>query len=86
MTVCVDTNTLIQLFGRQAAHGALLNALLTGQLALAVSNEILFEYQEVLTRMLGPQSWQGLARALEIMQELYGNIIHVATITAAKPS
>lgn len=55
MRVCIDTNTLVQLFGRQAAHPAILNALLAGQLTLALSNEILFEYQEVLTRMLGPE-------------------------------
>src|SRR5919108_1497088 len=75
MTVCVDTNTLIQLFGRQAAHHAILNALLSGQLTIALSNEILFEYREVVTRMLGPQTWQELMRALEIMEELYANVV-----------
>ena len=77
MTVCIDTNALVQLFGRQAAHPAILNALLAGQLTLALSNEILFEYQEVLTRMLGPEVWPRLTRALEIMERLYANIIRV---------
>lgn len=43
MTVCVDTDTLIQLPGRQAVHQAILNALLTDKLTLALSNEILLE-------------------------------------------
>jgi uncharacterized protein len=75
MTVCVDTNTLIQLFGKQARHSAILEALLTGQLTLAVSNEILFEYQEVVTRMLGPETWQRLLRAVELMEQLYANVV-----------
>lgn len=42
-----------------------------------MSNEILFEYREVLTRMLGPEVWLRLLRALEIMEHLYANLVRV---------
>jgi putative PIN family toxin of toxin-antitoxin system len=77
MTVCIDTGVLVQIFGHRARHDALLHALLSGRLSLAVSNEILFEYEEVITRMLGPAIWPRVLRIFEIMEELWGNIVHV---------
>jgi putative PIN family toxin of toxin-antitoxin system len=77
MIVCIDTGVLVQIFGSNPRHPEILQALLRGKLSLALSNEILFEYQEVVTRMLGPASWRRVVRIFDITQELRGNIIRV---------
>ncbi len=77
MTVCVDTNVLVQLFGRQAPYLPILNALLSGELTLAVSNEILFEYQEVVAEMLGSAGWPRVVRVFDLMTQLNGNLLQV---------
>ena len=43
MTVCLDPNVLLQIFGRKQPFYPILRALLEGRLALAVSTEILRE-------------------------------------------
>jgi predicted nucleic acid-binding protein len=63
MTVCIDTAVLVHIFGRRARHPEILRALTSGELSLAISNEILFEYEEVVTRMLGAASWRRIVRA-----------------------
>ena len=77
MTVCIDTNVLLQMFGRNARCLAILNALLAGKLALAFSNEILLEYQEVVSEMLGPAGWSRIMRLIELMDRLYGNVLRI---------
>jgi predicted nucleic acid-binding protein len=51
MRVCIDTNVLVRLFGRNEAHRPIRNALLSGRIELAISNDILFEYQEMITKL-----------------------------------
>src|SRR5207302_9461892 len=77
MTVCFDTNVLMQLFGRDAPFRPILEALLPGELALAVSNEVLTEYEEVVTRILSPIQWQRFTTIFDLMNSLYGNVIRV---------
>ncbi len=43
MTVCLDTNVFLQIFGRKQPYYPIIRALLDGRLTLAVSNEILLE-------------------------------------------
>src|ERR1051325_11006627 len=76
MIVCVDTNVMVQFFGRTARYRGILDALSTGRLALALSNEIALEYQEILSQM-APITWAQIVRTLELMEALYHNIIHV---------
>jgi predicted nucleic acid-binding protein len=64
MTVCLDTNVLLQIFGRHQPCHAILRALLDGRLTLAVSTEILLEYEEVTTKLSGAERWQQLATRL----------------------
>ena len=49
MRVCFDTNVLIQVFTRRSPFNEIRDALTDGALTLVVSNEILFEYEEVIT-------------------------------------
>ena len=63
MRVCIDTNVLIQIFGRAGSFGGIADALQQGRLELAVSNEILLEYEETLTRLSGQAQ---MANRLEV--------------------
>ena len=64
MRVCIDTNILVQLFGRSHPYGQITDALQSGRLELAVSNEILLEYEETLTRLSGQGRWQTIEKFL----------------------
>lgn len=53
MRVCIDTNVLVQLFGTARPYRKIADALQQGRLELALSNEILFEYEETITQLSG---------------------------------
>lgn len=55
MTVCIDTNSLVQLFGKRSRFRVIAVALLDGRIELAVSSAILLEYEEVSAAMYGPE-------------------------------
>ena len=63
MRVCIDTNVLLQLFGEKQAGRPIRDALLAGRIELALSNEMLFEYQETITRLSGAARWQQVERS-----------------------
>jgi putative PIN family toxin of toxin-antitoxin system len=74
MTVCLDTGVFIQIFGRRQPFQPILRSLLDGKITLAVSNEILFEYQEVTTRLSGTERWRDVAALMELLSQLHQNI------------
>jgi putative PIN family toxin of toxin-antitoxin system len=74
MTVCLDTNVFLQIFGRRQPYHQILRALLDGRLTLAVSNEILLEYEEVTGKLSGAQRWRDVIAFLELLNQLHGNI------------
>ena len=55
MTVCIDTNSLVQLFGKRSRLRAIAVALMGARIELAVSSAILLEYEEVAAAMHGPE-------------------------------
>jgi uncharacterized protein len=77
MTVCLDTGVLLQIFGRKQPFQPVLRALLDGRITLAVSTEILLEYQEVTTQLSGAERWRDVATLLDVLAQLHGNIRHV---------
>ena len=77
MTVCLDPGVLLQIFGRKQPFYPILRALLDGRITLAVSTEILLEYEEVTTRLSGTERWRDVAALLELLAQLHGNIRHV---------
>lgn len=77
MTVCLDTNVFLQIFGRNQPYHSILRALLDGRLVLAVSTEILLEYEEVTTKLSGAERWQDVATLLDLLDQLHGNIRQV---------
>ena len=54
MTVCIDTNSPVQLFGKKSRFQAIAVARMGGQIELALSTAILLEYEEVAAAMHGP--------------------------------
>jgi putative PIN family toxin of toxin-antitoxin system len=77
MTICLDTGVFLQIFGRQRPFYPILRALLDGRTTLAVSTEILLEYEEITTRLSGAERWRDAAALLELLEQLHGNIRRV---------
>lgn len=77
MRVCIDTNTLLQLFGRNQAGRPIRDALLAGRVELAISNEILLEYEETITLLSGPARWQQVERFLALLFQLHANVLFI---------
>jgi putative PIN family toxin of toxin-antitoxin system len=74
MTVCLDTNVFLQMFGRKQPFYRILRGLLDGSFILAVSTEILLEYEEIIVKLSGAERWRDVAAFLELLAQLHGNI------------
>ena len=74
MTVCLDTSVFLQMFGRRQPFYRILRALLDGWIILAVSTEILLEYEEITVQLSGAKRWHDVAAFLELRVQLHGNI------------
>jgi uncharacterized protein len=68
LTVCIDTNVVVGMFGRTAPHLPLRQALLDGKINWAVSTEILLEYEEIVLREMGAHEAQKMLRFIEIVR------------------
>ena len=66
MTVCIDTNTLIQLFGKRSRFRAIAVAVMEGRIELGVSTAILLEYEEIAAAMYGPAFAREVINFLEL--------------------
>lgn len=54
MRIVLDTNSLVQCVGRHSVYRDVGLSVLKGHNTLCVSNEILFEYEEILKRFFNP--------------------------------
>ncbi len=77
MTVCLDTNVLVQARASSHPYGVLLDGFVFGLMDLAVSNRILTEYEEILRAKAGEVAWRKLARFLDLI-EMSGNLKRVS--------
>ena len=59
MLIVLDTNCLIQILPRQAQHRWLFDAILNGEISLAVSTEIILEYEETINSFYGSERLGG---------------------------
>jgi uncharacterized protein len=75
MRLCIDTNALVQLFGRNEIGRPIRDAVLAGRLELAVSNDILLEYEETITLLSGSARWRQIERFLTVLFHLHGNVL-----------
>ena len=78
MTVCIDTNVVLGMFGRAGPWVALKDGLIRGELVWAVSTEILLEYEEVASRELGATAAGQLMRFIELLHQTRGNVQRLA--------
>jgi len=78
MRVGLDTNVLLQMPGRRQPFRPILDALTDGHPALAVSTEILLEYEEVALQLAGAQQWRNVELLLQRIASTHGNVVVVA--------
>jgi len=78
MTVCIDTNVLVGMFGRAAPWMPLRQALFEKRILWALSNEILLEYEEVITREMGAAKATAMLRFIELLDETRGVICFIS--------
>jgi len=64
--VVLDTNALIQIFGKLSPFGGIRDSLRQGKLGLAVSIPILLEYEEVIRRCATSRRWDDVWRFLTL--------------------
>ena len=55
LKIVLDTNILIAIIGKKSPFRWIFDCFIEGKLILCVSNEILFEYQEVLSKKTSPE-------------------------------
>jgi uncharacterized protein len=77
MTVCLDTNVFLQIFGRRQPFYPILRTLLEGRLTLAVSTAVWLEYEEISRNLSGAERWRDIVVLVELLARLHGNIRYV---------
>ncbi|MDP1592012.1 MAG: putative toxin-antitoxin system toxin component, PIN family [Prosthecobacter sp.] len=74
MIVCIDTNALVEMLGRNHPSRQILREWQRGKFVWAVSNEILAEYEEIIVPRIGPARWEKFLDALELTSRLHRNL------------
>jgi putative PIN family toxin of toxin-antitoxin system len=77
MILCLDTNVLLQARARGHAYFPILDGWVTGKFTLAVSTEILLEYEEVIARMSGREHWHKFTRLMDYVELTTGALLRV---------
>jgi len=77
MTVCIDTNVLLQARSKSNPRHPILRACALGQIKWAVTTIILAEYREVVSQLSGFSGWLTVVRYLEVVDAL-GNLLWAA--------
>jgi putative PIN family toxin of toxin-antitoxin system len=73
MTVCVDTNVLIQARSKRHRFGVILDGFMFGLMDWAVSNRVVTEYREILSAKAGQAAWSTLENFIELVDRS-GNV------------
>lgn len=79
MIVVLDTNVLVQALNGGHPFARILDRWTLGRFSWALSTDVLMEYEEVITRMLGSMIWQQVTRMMDLADSVHGNLIRVAT-------
>jgi uncharacterized protein len=78
MTVCIDTNVVLGMFGGNGPWLPIRQALIDCRLIWAVTTEILLEYEEVAAREMGLDTAAQLLRFIDLLEQTRGNIRSVS--------
>lgn len=77
MTVCIDTNVVMGMFGSAAPWLRIRQAVLAGEIIWAVSNEILLEYEEVAAREMGETHASRIGLFIELARQTHRRILYI---------
>ena len=77
MTVCIDTNVVVGMFGHNGPWRPIRQSLIDCRLIWAVTTEILLEYEEVAAREVGIAAAAQLLRFIDLLEQTRSNIRHV---------
>jgi len=83
MTVCLDTSVFLRMFGRRQPFYRILRALLDGWIILAVSTEILLEYEEITVQLSGSERWRHVRRFCNCWPNFTATSARLSHITAS---
>ncbi len=78
MTVCIDTNVVLGMFGRNGPWLPIRQALIDGRLIWAVTTEILLEYEEVAAREMGSTAAAQLIRFIDLLAQTRSNLRQIS--------
>ncbi|MDQ3636248.1 MAG: putative toxin-antitoxin system toxin component, PIN family [Acidobacteriota bacterium] len=66
LKIVLDTNILLAIISRKSPFRWIFDCITNGKIILCISNEILFEYQEILTKKLSPNIAENIVNFLTI--------------------
>jgi len=66
LKIVLDTNVLISIIGRRSPDRWIFDRIVSGEIALCVSNDILLEYEEVLSRKASPDVAHNILSFIDI--------------------
>ncbi len=70
MLVVLDTNVLLQARAAGHPYHVIMQAWLNGRLTLAMSTEVMLEYEEVITARAGASRWETLEKLLKLSEHV----------------
>jgi uncharacterized protein len=76
MTISLDTNCLLQIVPRTAKHRWLYDLIKEGRINLAITTEILAEYEEQLSAFYSPVVATGVLKTLELLDNVIPTNVH----------
>jgi putative PIN family toxin of toxin-antitoxin system len=79
MIVVIDTNVIIQASNGSHPFSKIIDGWVGGAFQWAISTDILLEYEEVMTRMLGAARWQKFVRFMDLVDSADGSLLRIAT-------
>ncbi|MBK7935609.1 MAG: putative toxin-antitoxin system toxin component, PIN family [Lewinellaceae bacterium] len=71
MRIVLDTNCLLQIVPRSAKHRWLFDLIKRGDIDLAITSEILFEYEEQLADFYAPVAADGVLQILDTLENIF---------------
>lgn len=71
MKIALDTNCLLQIVPRSARHRWLFDLIKRGNIHLAITTEILFEYEEQLADFFAPVVADGVLQILDTLENVH---------------
>jgi len=75
MTVCIDTNVLLQARSPRHRFHVILRGFAHGRFAWAISLRILFEYEEIISDLASDRTWKNLRALMEMTNRRYRNFV-----------